>query len=229
MGWLLLAGLFVFGLLVSFSPARKNGQSISYRLLSDHSMNSDHERDDHLTTDWKFDFPSLPRWDIRDTIPFVYDKFYYLPQSDMLCCIYSIAEVSMGWYVGFLAILKNKESPEPVLNVADGLNFCDNFSANKSGDILFLQPSIYDKASTKIRCPILIIDLAHKKFALFETDNYNPRYKVVEISDTVFGIEADEKQRKNDERLNSLSKRKIDLTCLEWQDLGLLNAASTKI
>lgn len=229
MGWLFLAGLFVFGLLMSFSPARKNGQSISYRLLSYHSTNSDSDCADHLTTYWKFDFPSLPRWDIRNTIPFVYDKFYSLPQSDMLCCIYSIAEVRMGWYVGSLAILKNKESPELVLNISDGLDFCDNFSANKSGNMLFLQPSIYDKESTKVRCPILIIDLSHKKFALFETNNYNPCYKVVEISDTLFGIEADEKQRKTDERLNSLAERKIDSGRLEWRDLSELNTANTKI
>jgi hypothetical protein len=34
MGWLFLVGLFIFGLLASLSFARKNGQSISYRLLS---------------------------------------------------------------------------------------------------------------------------------------------------------------------------------------------------
>ncbi len=32
-GWLFLVGLFVFGLIMSLSFARKNGQSISYRLL----------------------------------------------------------------------------------------------------------------------------------------------------------------------------------------------------
>ncbi len=34
MGWLFLVGLFAFGLVMSLSFARKNGQSISYRLLS---------------------------------------------------------------------------------------------------------------------------------------------------------------------------------------------------
>ena len=33
MGWLFLVGLFVFGLVMSLSFARKHGQSISYRLL----------------------------------------------------------------------------------------------------------------------------------------------------------------------------------------------------
>ncbi len=34
MGWLFLGGLFIFGLLASFSLARKRGESISYKLLS---------------------------------------------------------------------------------------------------------------------------------------------------------------------------------------------------
>lgn len=233
-GWLFLVGLFVFGLLMSLSFARKKEQSISYRLLSNisnksaiHSQNSNSEHDDksddHRTTDWKFDFSSLPHWNNRNTIPFVYDKFYSIHQNDILCCIYSIAEVRMGWYTGFLAILKNKECPELILNITEGMNFCDNFSVNKNGDILFLQPSIYNKANNTVNCPILIMDLTHKKFACYCTDNYNPCYKVIEISDTVFGIEADETQIKTDERLNALAKQKIDLRCLKWYDFSELN------
>ena len=32
-GWIFLVGLFLFGLIASISPARKNGKSISYKLL----------------------------------------------------------------------------------------------------------------------------------------------------------------------------------------------------
>ncbi len=234
MGWQFLVGLFVFGLVMSLSFARKNGQSISYRLLAKishkstiHSVINKPEQcdkdDDHRTTDWKFDFSSLPRWNNRNTIPFVYDKFYYVPQNDILCCIYSIAEVRMGWYTGFLAILKNKEHPELMLNIEEDITFCDNISVNKNGDMLFLQPLIYDKVNNTLSCPILIMDLTHKKFGCYSTNNYNPCYKVVEISDTVFGIEADETQVKTDELLNALSKQKIDLTCLKWYDFSKLN------
>lgn len=52
-------------------------------------------------TDWKFDFESLPRWDNRERIPFVYDAFFDIPQNDALCCIYSIVEVSMCNPEGF--------------------------------------------------------------------------------------------------------------------------------
>lgn len=40
MGWLFLAGLFVLGLVMSLSFARKKGQSISYRLLAKISKTS---------------------------------------------------------------------------------------------------------------------------------------------------------------------------------------------
>lgn len=40
MGWLFLIGLFVFGLVMSLSFARKKGQSTSYRLLSKISKTS---------------------------------------------------------------------------------------------------------------------------------------------------------------------------------------------
>lgn len=233
-GWFFLIGLFVFGLVMSLSFARKKGQSISYKLLAKishkstiHSANNKPEQygndDDHRTTDWKFDFSSLPHWDRRNTIPFVYDKFYAVPQNDILCCIYSIAEVRMCWYTGLLAILKNKECPELILNIAESITFCDNFSVNKNGDILFLQPSIYDKVNNTVSCPILIMDLTHKKFACYGTDNYNPCYKVIEISDTVFSFEADETQIKTDERLNALAKQKIDLNSLKWFDFSELN------
>lgn len=178
---------------------------------------------------WRFDFSSLPRWDVRDRIPFVYDKFYPVLQKDMLFCIYSIAEVSMMWYVGFLAVLKNKQHPKLVLNITEKINFCDNFSTSKNGDIVFLQACVYNKATSKVNCPILIIDIARRKFSYYKTENYNPCYKVVELSDCVFGIEADELQRNTDARLNTLANQIIDLRCLEWYDLNKINTLTERL
>ena len=178
--------------------------------------------------DWNFDFSSLPRWDIRDKIPFVYDKFYHLPECDALCCIYSIAEVRMGCYQGFLAILKNKEKPELVLNINQKLNFCDNFSASKKGDIIFLLSYFHDKTTDGPGSLVLICDIVREKFSYFTTDNYNPCYKVVELSDGVFGIEADEFQR-NDKRLDAFSKTRIDLKCLNWYDFKKINMLLERI
>lgn len=79
------------------------------------------------TTDWKYDFASLPRWDTREKFPFVDDEFFELPQSNTLCCLYSIVEASMLNYVGFLAILKNKDNPELILNLAEEFVFLCQF------------------------------------------------------------------------------------------------------
>ncbi len=198
------------------------------------------------TTDWKFDFSSLPHWDIHDSEPWVYDEFFEIPQSDTLCCIYSIIEATMCNYIGFLAILKNKDDPKLFLNVAGGMNFSNNFSVNNKGNLIFLQPHIYNKATNTVKCPILVIDIEKSVFSYLDIENYNPNYKVVELGDGVFGIAADELQKKRDklrsilsvlgisgdkyqkkyyERLRSFSKQKIDTKSLDWyklDDIGLL-------
>ena len=61
------------------------------------------------TTDWNYDFHSLPHWDNREKLHYVCDEYYEIPQSDTLCCLYSICEAGMLDYLGFLAILKNKK------------------------------------------------------------------------------------------------------------------------
>lgn len=176
------------------------------------------------TTDWKFDFSSLPHWDKRNSIPYVYDEFLDIPQSDTLCCIYSIAEVSMSNYLGFLAIIKNKEKPELFLNITEGIAFCPNISVNLDGNLIFLQASIYNKDTHTVKRPILIIDISKQFFSYVSTDNYNPCYEVVELNKNVFRIKADANQKKSDKRLNVLSKKKIRINRLTWHDLSELNS-----
>lgn len=167
------------------------------------------------TTDWKFAFSSLPHWDARDKIPYVYDNFWEIPQHDTLCCIYSIAEVGMCNYVGFLAILRNKEKPELILNIAEGMNFCNQISASTNGSFVFLMPSIYDPSSNTQKSPILILDIAKNAFAYVDTDNRNPCYSIVEINDHVFTVNAAPHQ-KNDPHLIKLSQKEIDTDRLRW-------------
>ncbi len=174
------------------------------------------------TTDWKFPFSSLPRWDVRDRIPYVYDHFLEIPQKDTLCCIYSIAEVSMCNYVGSLAILRNKENPELLLNITQSMGFCDNISVSANGNFIFLQPSLYDPSQNRIKRPVLILDIAKSAFAYVDTDNYNPCYHVAEVSDHVFQVVAASHQE-NDKRLMKLSKKKIDTDRLRWHDLAEWN------
>ena len=174
------------------------------------------------TTDWKFDFPSLPRWDVRERIPYVYDEYFEIPQSDTLCCIYSIAEVSMCNYLGFLAILKNKEKPELILNET-GFSFGNHLSVSVDGRFLVLQPQISYLLTNERKSPILMIDVCANAFSYFATDHYNPCYQVVEIRKGTFGIEADHYQRKNDKRLRALSRKKIRVSRLKWHSLSELH------
>ena len=176
------------------------------------------------TTDWKFDFSLLPHWDNRNFDPWVYDEFFEIPQSDTLCCIYSIAEVTMCNYLGFLAIIKTKKDPKLFLNITEGMNFSNNISVNKKGNLIFLQPSIYNTATETNKRPILIIDISKNVFSYFDTENFNTCYKVVELNDDIFGIEADEYQKKYDKRLNVLSKKKIQIKSLNWYKLTEINS-----
>lgn len=175
------------------------------------------------TTDWKFDFSTLPHWEDRYSMPYIYDKFLDIPQSNTLCCIYSIAEVTMCNYVGFLAIIKNKEKPSLFLNIKD-FQFCGNMSANSKGNLIFLQPSIYDRKAHRMKRPILIIDIEKNRFAYRDTNNLNPCYTVAELKDGVFRIDADAYQTEQDTRLLALSREEIRTTRLKWRHLMELRA-----
>lgn len=121
------------------------------------------------TTDWKYDFESLPRWENRKKIPFVFDEYVEIPQADMLCCIYSVAEVGMGKYMGFLALLENKSSPRLVLNVADGYNFWNTVNFSDDGRMIVLKPFIYDRRLRTSKSPWLILDLDKNTFTYFDS------------------------------------------------------------
>lgn len=125
-------------------------------------------------------------------------------------------------YLGFLAIFRNKENPELVLNIANGFNFCINFSVSDDGNLIFLQPSIYDKAADRLVRPVLILDIHNHRFSYLRTANYCPLYKVVQKKEHVFVIEADENQRKSIPQLNALHGKKIRTRWLRWHDMDKL-------
>lgn len=175
------------------------------------------------TTDWKYDFTSLPRWDNRERFPYVYDEYYEIPQSDTLCCLYSICEAGMLNYLGFLAILKNKDNPELILNLTE-FPLCVNFSASADGNLIFLQPSIYDRPTGRRLRPVLILDLRKNRFSYIRTANYCLDYRVIQKKANVFVIEADELQRKNNRQLSALHGRKIRMRWRRWYGMDRLTA-----
>lgn len=174
------------------------------------------------TTDWNYDFASLPHWDNRERNAWIYDEFFEIPQSDTLCCLYSICEASMGNYVGFLAILRNKQKPELVLNVAKDFCFCVNFSVNSTGNLIFLQPSIYYRSLNRIQRPILILDIEKNCFSYVRTEVYCPCYQIVEKSPSVFEVEGDEQDMRSIKQLADLHGTKIEPSQLEWYKMKKL-------
>ena len=173
------------------------------------------------TTDWKYDFSSLPDWS-RYRNGWTFDEFYHAPQNDLLCCIYCINEVSPCNCVGLLAILKNQNDPRLVLNVTNFF-FTLNFSASNDGKLLFLQPELYDRNANKPKCPVLLLDVERNAFAYVETENVNPCYTVVEKGDGVFRVEADASQRSDwDKRLAALCRTEIRPNDLHWHNMKKL-------
>jgi hypothetical protein len=57
------------------------------------------------------------------------DELFKNQNGDLVCLIYSIAEVDMFWYSGRLAVFKNKLKPKAILNPK-------NLLCNASGDML---------------------------------------------------------------------------------------------
>ena len=182
------------------------------------------EEDGMRTTDWNFEFSKLPGWDRRYSVPYVYDDFTEIPQTDVLCCIYSVAEVSMCNYTGFLAIIKYKKAPVLYLNVAERFGFCDNVSVSPEGNMVFLQPSIYCKKTWQIKRPVLIIDISRDVFAYVVTHNTNPCYKIVRAKENLYMAESDEHQKKSDKGLRTLCGKKIRTDRLKWHDLRELGS-----
>ena len=179
------------------------------------------------TTDWNYDFSSLPHWNNRDELWAVEDRFYEIPLSNTLCCLYSIYEVTMGNHLGFLALLQNKE--EPRLLLSSRINFSVNFSANSEGNLLFLQPHLHDRATNQSQCPILILDIEKNRFSYIRTANRCPGYRVIEKKKPLFVIEADEYQRKNNKELKALHGKKIRTNWLKWHDMQKLEALGEMI
>ena len=173
------------------------------------------------STDWKFDFSSLPLWDLREKFWDVHDRFFELPQSDTLCCIYSIYEVTMCNNLGRMAILQNEQNPQLVAQCS--YPFRVNFSAGDDGNVIFLSLQMYDRVTNRSKYPILILDLPNRRFSYMMTQSSCPGFKVVQIKPRLFKIEADERARRNDKALQALHGKKIHLTWRRWYDFRKLN------
>lgn len=163
------------------------------------------------TTEWNYDFSSLPCWSNRESDPYIYDEYFELSKTDTLCCIYSITEATMCNYLGFLAILKGKDKPTLYLNIANGFNFCDEFFCSDNENLIFLQPSLYNENYGSKR-PILVIDIINNRFSYLFQDNVRSSFGIVQKSDYCFEFLPNEKNCEQ-------KKIIVDTSELKWYNI----------
>jgi hypothetical protein len=162
------------------------------------------------TTDWNYDFSSLHRWEDREKLWDAYDEFHEIPDSDLLCCLYSIAERRMLDYRGYLAILRNKKEPELLLNISE-YTFCQTFFLNERGSLIFLQPCVHIQKLNQTFYPVLILDIVKNRFSCALLRNTVGICKITQNKQTVFDIE-----------LSGRRSRKIRSRWLKWHPLEQL-------
>lgn len=162
------------------------------------------------TTDWNYDFSSLPCWNNRDKLWDAYDEFYEIPDRDLLCCLYSIAERRMLDYRGFLAIFRNKEKPELVLAISD-YTFSKTFFVNKEGNLIFLQPCVYIQKLDRAVYPIVVLNIEKKCFSYVLPRNTMGVRKITQDRSAVFTVE-----------ISGRHNRKIRSHWLKWHPLDQL-------
>lgn len=162
------------------------------------------------TTDWNCDFSSLQYWDNREQLCDAYDEYHELPQKDLLCCLYSIAERRMLDYRGFLAIFRNKNHPELFLNISE-YSFSQTFFTNKEENLIFLQPCISFKSLHRALYPILVLDIDHNRFSVALAGNTMGVIKINQNKPNVFTVE-----------LSGRRSRKIFSRWLSWHPLEQL-------
>jgi hypothetical protein len=152
------------------------------------------------------------------------DILYENPKLDVAILHYSIAESSMCFYSGFLAIFENKENPRLVLSIKNGkfTNMKIFFSAN--GNLAFAKSALYNGG-----WPIFIFDLLNQSFAYFKTITNNICYDVIETNNNDFTIVADEWQMKDNPLLQNLNGTKIKIDTLTWMPFREIDSFFTQL
>lgn len=115
---------------------------------------------------WNYDFETLPHFENRKDGEYTEDMLYESPDGSFCVVNYSVKEVRSGDFRGFLAILKNKETPEKVLNITN-INFIKEapfFASSKP--LTAVLAHIYADDIKQYLAITVIIDLQKERFAL---------------------------------------------------------------
>lgn len=178
-------------------------------------------RDDKKTTDWSYDFQSLPKWDLHKWA-YTFDLFLDLPKVDTLFCIYSVVEGSMMNYSGRLAVLQNKHEPKLSILSSDKIYFLPFLFADYEVNLVFMIAKLSNDDRTKYKEPIIIFDASKENFAIFETEGIGGIRKFSKKSNGVYemqheGFTINRKASKNP----LIAQIKID--DLKWHPIITLN------
>lgn len=115
---------------------------------------------------WNYDFETLPRFENRENGEYTEDILYESPDGSFCVVNYSVKEVRNGDFRGFLAILKNKEAPEKLLNITN-INFIKEapfFASSKP--LTAVLANIYADDIKQSLAVTIIIDLHKERFSL---------------------------------------------------------------
>lgn len=115
---------------------------------------------------WRINIESLTGPD-RSKWEWLTDEIYESLKKDIACLVYSIAEVSMGWYAGSLAIFYNKEQPKLLINPSNIIchGYKEHVKYSKNGNYIYIRVRVYLEDENKIYIPFLIINTPDNTFS----------------------------------------------------------------
>lgn len=121
---------------------------------------------------WDIDIEALPGPRRREWPP-LSDELYPNPSGGLAALVYSIAEIRMMWYVGLLAVFKNRSDPVCVLNPKDFLCFSGGGKTVTwlADGLLALTKYSYQRSSNSLEVPFCLIDLESQLFSFIPAAN----------------------------------------------------------
>ena len=113
---------------------------------------------------WNYPFETLEAWSLRDD-PWCEDEAVEAYLADALFLVYKIAEVGMGKYYGFAAVLFDHEHPTLCLDSESPIVLGRQNKPEVTPDGRYAFACFYSG--------VLLIDLMKKKYTGFKLDHYS--------------------------------------------------------
>jgi len=171
---------------------------------------------------WEYPYETLQRWNwINRDDYHAYDLLFENEQSSVAILIYSVIETRMSSYEGFLAILRDKDNPQLILQTKCFF---------KDKDVIFSSDGRFALATASVwnqGWPIIIFDLVNQRFSSFVARTNDSSFYLKENrKNEEFIILAREEQqaKRTDDSLKKLDGTKIRINELKWRPFGEVEA-----